>query len=83
MAGSPEKTSLVFEITRFAAGSINLPTLNISSSLNLNSRFVSAPSLHSLHRMQHNRHEILRYEALAGSQIASVIIPLPDRVGEE
>ena len=36
MDGSPENNSLVFEIARFAAGSINLPTLKMSSSVSLN-----------------------------------------------
>lgn len=38
MDGSPENNSLVFEIARFAAGSINLPTLKMSSSVSLNFR---------------------------------------------
>ena len=41
MDGSPEKSSLVFEIARFVAGSINLPRRKMSSSLSLKSRFFS------------------------------------------
>jgi hypothetical protein len=36
MDGSPENKSLVFKIARFAAGSINLPALKMSSSVSLN-----------------------------------------------
>lgn len=45
MAGSPENKSLVFEIARFTAGSMNLPTLRMSSSFSLISVLVSAFSL--------------------------------------
>lgn len=39
MDGSPENISLVFESTRFAAGSITLAALNMLSSFNVISRF--------------------------------------------
>lgn len=48
MVGSPEKSSLVFEIARFSVGSITLATLNMSSSSSLNSRFFSSLTLWKL-----------------------------------
>lgn len=40
--GSPEKSSLVFEIARFVAGSITLARRKMSSSLSLKSCFFSS-----------------------------------------
>lgn len=41
MDGSPEKSSLVFEIAKFAAGIITFARREMSSSLSLNSGFFS------------------------------------------
>ena len=63
MDGSPEKSSLVFEIARFVAGSINLPRRKISSSLSLKSRFVVTLFLqfHQILKLNTKKHTLEHY----------------------